>query len=149
MRPAGTAVAPVSLMVYLPPFVHGSQGWPLLQFHLCCSPLSCEACSNGRCSGFAHGVLAPFMHGSLGQLLLLSCSCLLLAWFFYAEVVWVLLLWYDPWVYVSPLCVVHACRFIALLVAVVVALLVARLICTLCCMLRYSLLCSLLCLSAD
>ena len=81
-RPAGTAVAPVSLMVYLLPFVHGSLGWPLLQFHSCCSPLSCEACSDGRCSGFANGVLAPFMHGSLGWLLLLSCSCLLLPWFF-------------------------------------------------------------------
>ena len=62
-RLAGMAIAPVSLMVYLPPFVHGSLGWPLLQFHSCCSPLSCEASLDVRCSAFAHGMFAPFMHG--------------------------------------------------------------------------------------
>ena len=59
-RLAGMAIAPVSLIVCLPPFMHGSLGWPLLQFHSCCLPLSCEACLDGRCSGFTHGMFTLF-----------------------------------------------------------------------------------------
>ena len=109
-----------SLMVDLPLSVHGSLGWPLLQFHSCRSPLSCDACLDGGCSIFAHGVFAPFMYGSLGRLLLLSCSCLLLSWFFYAEVAWVTVALVSPmgvhvcvatlcWACLSAHCPAHCC----------------------------------------